>query len=245
MATQVTIRVLFPDGSPVVGASIRGIDTHATGGDRDWFGTTGADGTHTWTRANTGVAGNFHNYEVTFVDAEGIKWVGKTSERILTPVVIPVTLRPAYSIELELPRPVVEALGASADGRQILEGMRELKTALGEGLLRSPVVLATWVLEGLIRIKAKMEGKWKEGYSEQTFGQLIANREILEMFPTGLQPRVKAVAAFRTPAAHNTGAPAHVAEGQLAASVAVDSAVSWFTKAGPVAAPVTPRPTPL
>lgn len=239
MATRVTVKVMFPDGSPVVGASIHGVDTHAVGGDRDWYGTTHADGGHTWTRANTGVAGNFHTYEVTFVDREGLKWVGKSSDRILTPVVIPITLRPAYSIELELPKPVVETLAASPDGRQILEGFREMKTALGEGLLRSPVVLATWVLEGLIRVKAKIEGKWKQGFADQTFGQLVANKEILELFPSSLQPRVKAVASFRTPSAHNTGAATHVAEGQLAASVALDTAVGWF---GGGSAPPAPRP---
>lgn len=241
MATQVTIRVRFPDGRPVVGAAIHGVDTHATGDDRDWYGTTDNDGTHTWTRANTGVAGNFHTYEVTLVDADGVKWIGKTSERILTPVVIPVTLRPAYSIELELPKPVIESLGSSDEGRQILEGFREMKTALGEGLLRSPVVLATWVLEGMIRVKAHLTGTWKEGYSSQTFGQLVANREIIELFPENLQPRVRAVAAFRTPSAHNTGAATHVAEGQLAASVAVDTAASWFSGG---TAPSPPQPPP-
>lgn len=173
MATEVTIRVMFPDGTPVAGASIHGVDAHAWGSDKDWYGTTGTDGTHTWTRANTGAFGNFHRYEVTFTDREGLKWVGRSTERILSPVTIPITLRPAYSIELELPKPVVEALEGSPDGRQILEGFREMKGALGEGLLRSPVVLATWILEGLIRVKAKIEGKWKNGYSVQTFGQLL------------------------------------------------------------------------
>ena len=241
MPTRVTIQVSFPDGRPVVGAAIHGVDNNAlSSSDRDWHGTTGADGTHTWTRANTGIAGNFHTYVVTFVDAEGVKWVGKTSERILTPVVIPVTLHPAYSIELELPRPVVEALGTTEDGRQILEGFREMKTALGEGLLRSPVVLATWVLEGLIRVKARLTGTWKDSYSSQTFGQLVGNREIIELFPDSLRPRVRALAAFRTPSAHNTGAATHVAEGQLAASVAVDTAVGWFggdTAQGPAQPP--------
>ena len=228
MATRVTIRVRFPNGAPVVGASIHAVDTHATGGDRDWYGTTGADGTHTWSRANTGFAGNFHNYEVTFVDSEGLKWVGRTSERVLTPIEIAVTLRPAYSIELELPKPVVESLGATEDGRQILEGFRELKTALGEGLLRSPVVLSTWILEGLVRIRAKLTGRWRDGYSSQTFGQLVANPELMALFPDALQPRVRAIAAFRTPSAHNTGAATHIAEGQLAASLALETAVNWF-----------------
>jgi hypothetical protein len=228
VATQVTIRVRYPDGTPVIGAAIHGVDTNATGDDRNWYGTTGADGTHTWTRANTGFAGNFHTYDVSFTDGEGVKWVGKTSERILTPVTILVTLRPAYSMELELPTQVVESLASSGDGRQILEAFREMKTALGQGLLRSPVVISSWILEGLIRIRAQIVGVWKEGYSTQTFGQLVGNPEVLEMFPRSLQPRVRAVAALRIPSAHNTGAGAHVAEGQLAAALALETAVSWF-----------------
>jgi hypothetical protein len=240
MATRVTIVVKFPDGKPAVGAAIHGVDTNAlSAGDRDWYGTTGADGSYTWTRANTGIAGNYHTYVVSFIDGEGIKWIGRASDRILTPVTISVTLRPAYSIELELPRPVVESLGSTEEGRQVLEGFREMKTALGEGLLRSPVVLATWVLEGLIRIRARLLGTWKDGYSSQTFGQLVGNREILEMFPDSLQPRVRGVAAFRTSSAHNIGLPTHVAEGQLAASLAVDTAVTWF---GPGTGSSAPQP---
>jgi len=123
---------------------------------------------------------------------------------------------------------VKQALERTEDGRHLLEGIRELKAALGAGLLRSPVIVSTWILEGLIRIKAKAQGDWKEGFSSQTFGQLIANKEILGMFPQGLRPRVLALADFRTASAHNTGAAAYVAEGQLAASIVVDTAASWF-----------------
>jgi hypothetical protein len=238
MATRVTVMVRFPSGRPVAGATIHGVDANALSSrDRDWYGTTGDDGAHTWTRANTGMAGDYHTYDVAFTDSEGVRWIGRTSERILTPVTLTVTLRPAYSVDLELPASAIQALGSDPEGRQILEGFREMKIALSEGLLRSPVVLAAWVLEGLIRVKANHDGKWKEGYGSQTLGQLLGNREILEMFPPALQPRVKAMAALRTPSAHNTGAAVHVVEGQLAASVAVETAIQWFDATAPPSPP--------
>lgn len=52
---------------------------------------------------------------------------------------------------------------------------------------------------------------------------------LTEMFPSNDRPRVKAVAALRTPNAPNTGAAAHLADAQLAATLAVDTPALWFS----------------
>ncbi len=245
MGRTVKIVVRYPDGSPVVGARIHGRNHNAWyASDRDWYGTTQADGSHTWQNIDKGTLGDRYTFEIAAVDKEGIRWEGVTSERVSMDLEIPVVLSPAFSVELELPAGVVEHLKESEDGRQLLEGLRELKAALGAGLLRAPVVMGTWIIEGLIRVKAKAEGKWKEGYANLTFGQLVGNKDLLDLFPPGLRPRVRALADFRTPSAHNTGATPHAAEGQLAASIVVDTAASWFASRPEHAAAAPGRPPP-
>jgi hypothetical protein len=245
MGVKVKIVVKYQDGSPVVGARIHGRNNNAwfssTG---DWYGTTQHDGTHTWVNIDSGAFGDQYTFKVEAVDKEGIRWEGVTSERVSGDIEIPVVLSPSFSVGLKLPAGVVEHLKDSEDGRQILEGLREFRTALSTGLLRASVVLGTWLIEGMIRIRATTKGKWKDGYAKMTFGQLVAQEDLLGLFPMTLQPRIRALADFRTPNAHNTGAAPYAAEGQLTALIVAETAASWFgmTDQGPASAP--PRTPP-
>lgn len=230
MGKTVSVTVKFPNGRPAISARILGFNHDAWDKKHhgEWHATAEEGGSHTFDNLDSGTLGDRYTFEATIVDEEGVRWSGEVSERIKRDVDLTIVLAPSYSVDVEIPSPVKRTLERSEEGRQLLEGIRELKAALGAGLLRSPVVVSTWILEGLIQIKAKAEGKWRDGFSALTFGQLVANKEILAMFPSGIQPRVLALADFRTPSAHNTGAAAHVAEGQLAASIVVDTAASWF-----------------
>lgn len=242
MGKTVTIVVKFPDGRPAVGARILGVNHDAWDKKHheEWRATAEESGSHTFDSLDTGTLGDRYTFAATVVDHEGVRWAGEVSERVKRDLDLTIVLAPSYSVDVDLPSPVKKALEESEDGRQLLEAIRELKVALGAGLLRSPVVVSTWILEGLIRIRAKAVGKWKDGYSSQTFGELVGNKDLLELFPAGLQPRVQALAKFRTPSAHNVGAAAHIAEGQLAASVVVDTAASWFGSKNPPVPPAQP-----
>jgi hypothetical protein len=234
--------VRFPDQTPAVAARVDGNNHNAWAeADKHWYATTGEDGSYTWQAIDTGFGGDHYTFTATITDSEGILWIGSASERVLHPLDIPITLAPSYTIELTLPSPVIEGLRATEEGRQILEEFRELKTTLANGLLRAPVRAATWILEGVIRIRARTAGVWQDEWSKLTFGQLIALPQVQALLPPSLRHRLNGLADFRTPNVHNLGAQPAAAEGQLAAAIARDTVVEMFS--APINQPAAPPST--
>jgi hypothetical protein len=122
-ATKLTILVKLPDGSPVSGARIEGLnrDTYYESA-KQWYGTTNGDERYSWDHISTGVWGDKYDFYCRYVDNSGTEWKGELSDRILTskdPVVKEMTLRKLFldeDLEFKLPTDVEENIGKSEFG---------------------------------------------------------------------------------------------------------------------------------
>jgi hypothetical protein len=83
MGANVTVTVKMPDGTPVVGAQLEGINHDAWAkSHKEWKGTTDEKGQHIWSNLDTGTLGDRYTFKVDHTDPSGGKWLGEVSERI-------------------------------------------------------------------------------------------------------------------------------------------------------------------
>jgi hypothetical protein len=83
MGAKVTVTVNLPDGTPAIGARILGVNHDAwSKAHREWMGTTGNDGKHSWANLDTGTLGDHYTFTANHVDPKGGRWLGEISERI-------------------------------------------------------------------------------------------------------------------------------------------------------------------
>jgi hypothetical protein len=93
MGVRLTVRVQFPDGSPVSGAQIRGVNHDAwSAKHRDWPATTDLSGTHTWDSIDKGTLGDRYTFSATATDLRGDKWVGEVAVRLSKDTDLVITL---------------------------------------------------------------------------------------------------------------------------------------------------------
>jgi hypothetical protein len=86
MGVRVTIEAKLPDGTPVRGASILGINHDAwSAKHREWTGTTGEDGTYTWDNLDKGTLGDRYTFRIESLDPRGGRWTGSVSDRVTRP----------------------------------------------------------------------------------------------------------------------------------------------------------------
>lgn len=229
MGTKIKLVVRLPSGEPVKGAVIVGTNQNAWFDPvRYWRATTGVDGAYIWTNLDTGVAGDMYEFRAEYVDDRGVRWVGFASERIWEPREISITLHPWYLGEVNLSDQVKNALGSSKEGQSVLEGIKELDLAIKGGLVQSAISLSTWVIEGMIRVKLTVMGKWKREWDHKTFAQLLEQSDVEQSIPPGLRARFKALAAVRTPSVHFKEGTSVPSEAQLGVSAVVQLAEEWF-----------------
>lgn len=93
MGARLTIRVQLPDGTPVSGAQIDGVNHDAWSSEhREWPGTTNIDGGYTWPDIDTGTLGDRYTFHATGSDVRGNKWEGEVSVRISKDTDLVITL---------------------------------------------------------------------------------------------------------------------------------------------------------
>lgn len=93
MGARVTMRVELPGGEPARGAQIEGTNHDAWDPKhKSWPGTTGQDGTWTWTDMDTGTLGDRYTFGVSYTDPQGVEWAAEISQRISSSMTIPVVL---------------------------------------------------------------------------------------------------------------------------------------------------------
>lgn len=230
IGARATIFVYLPGKKPAVGANITGVNRNAWNKKvGSWKGTIGEDGSYTWGNIDTGTFGDFYDFEAIYVDEDGVKWVGRISDRIAKPTDLAIVLSPEYRT-IHISKEAIENLAKQERGKSLLEGIKELQKSMSAGLVHASITLSTWILEGLIKIKAQNQEIWKEEYEQKTFGQLVSMEEVNKMLPVNMRDRIKGVANWRKPHAHFKGAKTVREEAQLVSYLVKDLAEEWFGK---------------
>jgi hypothetical protein len=104
MGANVTVRVKLPDGTPAVGARVRGVNHDAWAkSQKDWLGTTDENGQHVWTNLDTGMLGDRYTIVAEQVDPKGGKLLGEVSERIKHDMEVTIVLAKSPDGASELP----------------------------------------------------------------------------------------------------------------------------------------------
>ena len=231
MAAKVTLKVhRVPDGSvagyaKVVAHNRNAADIRVA----DWSGTCGPDGTHTWQTLDTGLAGDFYDFDAEFIDDNGVRWTGRISERIGSgrDQSLVVYVRPEFVGKLEIDERAVRFLKSTPEGEGVLSTLFELQTAATAGMVRATVTLATAVIEGLIRIRAKAEKVWKPEWENSQYGVLVETAEIRKLLPANVVDRARGLADLRRPGAHEKGTTTLPAEAQIAKKAVEDLVAAW------------------
>jgi hypothetical protein len=221
MPADVTVIVRKPDGSPVAGATVVAINNSAMDPRvRAWRGMTGRDGRHVYQRMDTGVLEpDFYSFVAEKVDFDGVCWRGEVNHRVGVDTEIPITVVEAYWGKLDLSPSLLKEIETLPQGPVFLQGLSELVRAWGQGLTQSTVVLSYWALEGMIHLKARAIGHWKDEWEKKPLGYIINQPELLPWLDESLRAKIRAIATFRTPGAHFKDGVPTSAEAQIAVSV--------------------------
>lgn len=235
---RVKVTVQFPDGTPVSGASITAFNEDSwTKSGREKKGTSGPDGTYTWSNLDAGFGGSGNNYSfrARFDDNEKkVKWLGYASDKIKEDMSIVITLREANLEELvsyDLDEESKSVIAELDGGTPVLAAMRELSTTISKGLELSSVALSTSVLEGIIKLKLKQDDHWDDAWDEKTFGQLLELKEVKQLLGNGNYRRAKGIKEFRNAGIHPSGVRTSIEVALIAVDLIKDCSSTWFKRA--------------
>jgi len=187
---------------------------------KKYYGTTGPDGVCVWDNLGTGYNNDTYDFKAYYADDEGFEYVAQWSDR-LNPTIIfnkEITLRKKYLDELyeiQLGDATKNLLGKTHVGQSTLQAMGEINTCLKQRLPISALTTSTYILEGLIRTMAEQKKVWEDKMEGFTFGQLIKEEALINLFPKGLRDQFEGINKFRIPAAHNKGVKSMIEEAKI------------------------------
>ena len=174
------------------------------------------------------------------MDLNGVEWRAEASDRLFssqnTAFVKEITLRRPFldeTLYFSLPSDIENSISNTEFGGEILVSINEISFLLKKGLAHSALTLSSYIIEGLIRARAKKMGIYKAEYDELTFGQLINEGEIKKIIPIGLFDEMKALNHLRKPSAHFKGVSPIVEEARIGAKIVQILAQEWFKPEGP------------
>ena len=106
MGANVTVSVKMPDGTPVPGAQLQGVNHDAwSKAHKEWQGTTDQNGQHVWSNLDTGTLGDRYTFSVSHTAPDGGQWLGEVSERIKHDMEITIVLAPSKAAAAAQPAP--------------------------------------------------------------------------------------------------------------------------------------------
>lgn len=215
------VKLYLEGNKTVAGAQIIANNRNAwTASTKKYNGTTGPDGVCVWDNLGTGYNNDNYDFEAFYADDEGIEYVAQWSDRLNPSVTFnkEITLRKKYLDELyefQLGEGTINLLGSTPVGRSTLQAMGEIKTCLKQRLPISALTTSTYILEGLIRTIAEKKKVWEDKMEYFTFGQLIKEKALSNLFPKGLRDQFEGINKFRIPAAHNKGVKSMIEEAKI------------------------------
>lgn len=228
---QYCIKVNLPDGSAVDGAQIEARNKNAwQEHGRHWDGMT-KDGEYCWEHLDRGANGDAYDFKIRYLDDRGIEWRGSFTDRVFSDSTKEIILRPLFldeEMNFSIPADVEMYFSKTDAGKEIIAAIRELSSAIKNGLSRSALTLSTYILEGMIYLKATELGIWKKAYGEKAFGGLLSINEIRDMFPDGALDKAEGLNKLRIPGAHFKGISSVIEESRIATNIILFLAKTWF-----------------
>lgn len=230
MSAKVTLIVRYPSGGFVVGATVIAYNLSASDdGHRTWEASTWFDGKAHWNKMDTGVATpDMYKFQVMHVDENGVQWTGSYSDRIWNDSTFEMILKPVYEGVINLSDDVLKNIGETQGGEIVLTGLYELSKIVGTGSIQAVTLVAGWVMEGLIRLKARVEGLWKEEWEKRSLGEFIDQPAIQRIIPDGLRARIRGITNFRKLGAHYKDTIPLAAEAELSTKTVEELAVLLY-----------------
>lgn len=226
----VRIIVKMKVGSKVVGATITAYNSTALfKGIKNWRGGTDLDGICTFNNLDNG-RGDKYDFQAYFVDDSGTNYYGAQSDKILHDVDITIILTeslPNVSGTLYISNEMVNTLQEDEDGRIILSAIKEMQVAVTNNLPHASIALSTYILEGLIKREAKKKGVWAKEFDNYSYGQLVNEKKLEQLFLKEELAKVKGLNAYRIPAVHFKNVKSVIAEAQVGIGIIGDLIRRW------------------
>lgn len=220
MGARVSVTVTLPSGLPAAGASLSAYNRNAwAAGDRTWEGTADSKGEHVWTSMDTGWAGDLYDFKADFVDADGVRWEGASTQRIGTPTTFTIGLTPSFPPIGEVSDAVLAKIHEVVGGDALLQAMSELEVARRSGLVLGVVAIGSHVLEGLIQVKCRIAGLWDDGLLNESLGSLIRKEPVKRVVPGGWIDKLDAFSRLRRPGVHSKGSIGQPEEASLTVGI--------------------------
>ena len=216
MGARVSVSVTLPGGSAAAGATIKAFNRNAWGpGARHWDGTTDSNGQHVWISMDTGWAGDLYDFEADFVDQQGVRWRGESTQRIEAPTTFVMGLAPYIPPVGDFSDALIAKLEAADGGAALLQAIGELEVARRSGLVLGVVSLGSHVIEGLIQVKCRLAGTWEERLASEPLGSLLREEPVRQVLPGGWIDKLEAFSRLRRPSVHAKGAVGQPEEASL------------------------------
>lgn len=231
---QFCVKAYLPDGTMPSGVHIDAVNKDAWfDSGRHWKGTT-KDDIYCWDSLDKGTLGDAYDFGLRFVDQNGVDFRAYFTDRIVSNGGKEVGLRPLFldeDIEFSLPVDIQTYYSQTEEGKEILAAMRELWLAIKNGMSHSALTLSTYILEGMIYLKANEDNVWKEEYENKMFGTLITYPDIKGLFPKGALDQVEGLNKFRRTGAHFKRIKNVVNEAKIGANIILELSTLWFRTA--------------
>lgn len=216
MGAHVVFEMKLSDGRPAAGARIVATNRDAWSAKaRHSEGTAGPDGRVSWPSLDTGTKGDMYDFEAHVTDTEGVAWRGTSTHRISHDDSFEMGLAPYVPPLQEFSPEFIARLQGMEGGREVAQSLGELETARKAGLVLGVVALASHVIEGLIRLRARSKGVWDGEYDGDTLAALIRREKIKRMLPAGWYDKLDGFSKIRKPGVHSKGAMGQPEEASL------------------------------
>jgi hypothetical protein len=216
MGARVSVKVSLPDGSVAAGSRIKAVNRNAWGKyDRHWEGTTDSAGEHVWASMDTGWAGDLYDFGADYVDEQGVRWKGESTQRIKRSMSFVIGLAPFIPPVGDFSDAIIAKLKAAEGGTALLQAIGELEVARRSGLVLGVLSIGSHVIEGLIQVKCRIAGKWDDSFAVEPLGSLLKEDAVKEVVPGGWIDKLEAFSRLRRPSAHAKGAVGQPEEASL------------------------------
>ena len=225
------ISVSMPDRMFVDGVQITAINRDAWASSvKTWSGIT-KDGIYCWEHLDTGLNGDKYDFGLRYVDERGIEWRGSFSDRIFSNGEKKVVLRQVFldeDTEFTVPPYVENYLIQQDEGKEILAAMKELAVSIKNGMSHAALCLSTYILEGIIILKARIDGVWSSEFEGRTFGALLGLPKVKQLLPSGVLNKAEAINKLRLPGAHFKDISTSINEAKVAVALIKQLCTDWF-----------------
>lgn len=236
---KIEVHVRLINGDPAPGAGVDIFSRSEKFGDsKNWSSTVDGDGVYVWNEMNTGTLGNIFEFEAKYVNPQnGVLWLGNSTARIRKDSIVDINLREAYLEEvnkINLDRSIMNFLSTRDDGDAFLSVIKELTQSMSRNLAHSSIALSSYLVEGFIKLKMQLEGKWEEDLEGRTLGELINKNAVKEMLGKKYSRRVRLLNQSRIFAVHAKGSRSIIHEARMSVELMKDLAEEWFRGITPI-----------